>query len=64
MVVTLTPAALVHRFPRVYHMAEPGSFDSLCRTGLLSTSALLDLFEVPVESRAQVEANAGPAPWS
>src|SRR4051812_3683324 len=37
---------LVARFPRLYHMAEDGSWPSIQRHGLLSTRALLDLFEV------------------
>ena len=43
---TLTPEYLAQRWPRLYHMAEAGSWESVKRHGLLSTTALLDLFEV------------------
>ncbi|HEV2742180.1 MAG TPA: hypothetical protein VGV91_03395 [Rubrobacter sp.] len=37
---------LAARHPVLYHMAEDGSRESIQRLGLLSTSALLDRFEV------------------
>lgn len=37
-------AELVERYPRLYHMASAGSWPSIQRHGLLSTTALLDLF--------------------
>jgi hypothetical protein len=43
------------RFPRLYHMAEPGSWEGIRRHGLLSTSALLDLFEVSGDTRERIE---------
>ena len=46
----LTPETLAERYPRLYHMAEEGSWASIEEHGLLSTTALLDLFEVPAES--------------
>jgi hypothetical protein len=42
-------------FPRLYHVAEAGSWESIERNGLLSTSALLDLFEVSGETRQRLE---------
>src|SRR5215208_2327651 len=39
-------AELIARYPRLYHMAEDGSWDAIRRHGLLSTRALLDLFEI------------------
>jgi hypothetical protein len=33
-------------YPRLYHMAEAGSWDSIAANGLLSTEALLDLYGV------------------
>jgi hypothetical protein len=46
---------LVAQFPRLYHMAEAGSWSSIEQHGLLSTSALLDLFEVTGEKRRDIE---------
>src|SRR2546429_180882 len=46
---------LVAHFPRLYHMAEAGSWPSVEQHGLLSTSALLDLFEVTGEKRRDIE---------
>jgi hypothetical protein len=43
------------RFPRLYHMAAEGSWVGIERHGLLSTSALLDLFEIQGEQREQIE---------
>lgn len=37
---------LVDRFPRVDHVTTGGAWDGIAATGLLSTSALLDRFEV------------------
>lgn len=52
----LTADYIATRWPRLYHMAEAGSWPSLQRRGLLSTSALLDLFEVPAAKRDSIEA--------
>lgn len=46
---------LIHRYPLVYHMAEPGSWDSIQKHGLLSTTALLDLFEITGQERYKIE---------
>ncbi len=46
--------------PVLYHMAERGSWPSIRRHGLLSTSALLDLFAVGAEARAVIEARRRP----
>lgn len=48
-------AELVERYPRLYHMAEAGSWPSIRRNGLLSTCALLDLFEVNGDVRRNLE---------
>jgi uncharacterized protein DUF7002 len=45
---------LVELYPRLFHMAEGGSLRSIERHGLLSTSWLLDKFEV-VEGREAIE---------
>lgn len=41
--------------PRLFHMAEAGSHASILENGLLSTSALLDLFEAAGEERHRIE---------
>ncbi len=55
-------AQLVGDSPVLYHMAERGSWDSIRRHGLLSTSALLDLFAVTGEGRARIESRRRPEP--
>ena len=52
--------ALTARYPILYHMAEDGSLDSIQRNGLLSTSALLDRFEVEGERRCAIESARRP----
>jgi hypothetical protein len=42
----MNATAIVNHYPRLYHMAELGSWASVKRHGLLSTRALVDLFEV------------------
>lgn len=42
--------------PAVYHMAEEGAWEGIQRHGLLSTTALLDLFDVVAERREALEA--------
>jgi hypothetical protein len=41
---------LIRLYPRLYHMAAYGSWDSIKTNGLLSTSRLLQLWEVAPES--------------
>jgi len=45
----------VATYPRLWHMAALGSWPLIERHGLLSTSALLDLFEVTGELRFKLE---------
>lgn len=52
--------AFVARFPRLWHMAELEARDQIETRGLLSTSALLDLFEVSGERRRQLESRHRP----
>jgi uncharacterized protein DUF7002 len=54
-------AELVETCPRLFHMAEPGSWAGIQRHGLLSTSALLDLFEVDGDLRV-VSSAVAPLP--
>jgi hypothetical protein len=46
---------LIQHYPRLYHMAESGTWPSIRRHGLMSTTALLDLFEVKGEQRRIIE---------
>ena len=46
---------LFSHYPRLWHMAEDGSFDSVLKHGLLSTSALLDLYGMKGEERRTLE---------
>ncbi|MEX2181322.1 MAG: hypothetical protein WD771_04725 [Gemmatimonadaceae bacterium] len=47
----MTLEELLKTYPTLYHMAEDGSWVSIERFGLLSTIALLDLFEIYGEDR-------------
>ncbi len=51
---------LISRYPTLYHMAEDESWDSIRKHGLLSTSALLDRFEIKGEQRRKIEAGRRP----
>lgn len=51
----IDPDEFVARFPQAWHMAEAGSWDSIVKHGLMSTSALLDLFEVTEDRRFEIE---------
>jgi hypothetical protein len=51
---------LIVHFPRLWHMAEDGSWDSIRRHGLLSTTALLDLYGVEGDRRLALEARRRP----
>lgn len=52
--------AIAEMYPRLFHMAAGGSWSSIEQYGLLSTSALLDLFEITGEERLRVEAQRRP----
>jgi hypothetical protein len=51
---------LVAAYPRLYHMAEADSWAGIRQHGLLSTTALLDLFEVDGDLRAALESARRP----
>lgn len=53
-------AELLIDCPTLYHMAEHGSWPSIRKNGLLSTSALLDRFAIAGESREAIEARRRP----
>lgn len=57
---TLSATYISERWPRLFHMAEAGSWDSIQRYGLLSTSALLDLFEISGPPRDAIESARRP----
>lgn len=46
---------LIELYPRLYHMAHVGSWPMIQRHGLLSTTALLDLFEINDVQRPALE---------
>lgn len=46
--------------PCIYHMAEPGAWRGIQRNGLLSTSALLDLYAVTGQRRIELESARRP----
>ena len=46
---------LIELYPRVYHMAERGTWGSIQQRGLMSTTAVLDHFEVADGERARFE---------
>lgn len=46
---------LIARYPRLYHMAERGTWPSIKVNGLLSTTAVLDRFKVNGADRAALE---------
>ena len=50
------PDLLVREYPVLYHMAEDGSWPSIQEHGLLSTSALLDLYGIHGVERQVIEA--------
>lgn len=56
----MTPEEIAESWPRLFHMAEAGSWPAIQRHGLLSTTALLDLFEVDERARAELEAKRRP----
>jgi len=53
-------AELIQDCPTLYHMAERGSWPSIRRHGLLSTSALLDLYDVRGAGREAIEGRRRP----
>lgn len=45
---------LLERHPTVYHMAEDGTWPSIRSRGLLSTAALVDLYNPPAATRSRI----------
>lgn len=50
----ITPEQFAIHYPCLYHMAEVGAWPSIEKYGLLSTKALLDLFEVNGDRRRTI----------
>lgn len=57
----MTPDDLVCKHPRLWHMADDGSWPLIVEHGLLSTSALLDLYQSSDERRNAIERCHRPA---
>lgn len=53
-------ADLLKYFPRLWHMAEDGSWESIKKHGLLSTTALLDLYGIRGAERKALESERRP----
>lgn len=51
---------LVEIYPRLWHMAEDGSWDSIRERGLLSVTALLDLYSINGPTRIALESTRRP----
>lgn len=56
----VTPEEFTARHPYLYHMAEQGSWASIQQHGLLSTTALLNLFEITGPERQAIESTRRP----
>ena len=50
----------IGKYPLLFHMAEAGSWPQIQRHGLLSTSALVDLFEISGDGRFAIESMRRP----
>jgi hypothetical protein len=48
------PALLAKLYPTLYHMAEDGTWPSIRRRGLLSTRAIVDLYQPDADVREQI----------
>ena len=57
----ISPEGFIARYPRLWHMAEAGSWDGIRERGLLSTTALLDLFEINGARRLELKSARRPA---
>ena len=58
--IPMQQEALWSRYPHLWHMAEPGSWPSICDHGLLSTDALLTRYGVSPKLRAEIETQRRP----
>jgi len=53
--MAITAAELSDGFPCLYHVAHRGSWPKIFKSGLLSTSALLDLYGIAGDERFRIE---------
>ncbi len=53
--------ALAAQYPKLYHMAEDGSWPAIRESGLLSTSALLTLYNIAGRERERIESEWRPS---
>lgn len=51
---------LISGYPTLYHMAELGSWDNIQKHGLLSTTALLNLYGINGQQRVDIESRHRP----
>lgn len=51
----MRPEDLIQNYPVLYHMAAKDSWDGIRAHGLLSTSSLLDLYEIRGQERVAIE---------
>src|SRR5829696_3593962 len=56
----VTPEELAEKHPRLYHVTDPGNWEGIQKHGLLSTSSLLSVFEVPAAQRAVIDRQRRP----
>ncbi|MGN8154367.1 DUF7002 family protein [Agrobacterium sp. 22094] len=56
----MTEEELIETYPRLYHMAHDGAWPAIQEHGLLSASALLDLYEVDGQLRFSLESQRRP----
>jgi hypothetical protein len=54
------PARLAELHPTLFHMAEDGTWPSICQRGLLSTQAIVDLYQPDAEVREQILSTVRP----
>jgi hypothetical protein len=58
--IVLNEADLLRYFPRLWHLTAANNWQSVVQHGLLSTSALLDLFQIDGTDRLAIEARRRP----
>ena len=56
----ISAEALARRYPVLFHMAEAGSWPTIAEYGLLSTTALVDLFQIHGAQRLAIESRHRP----
>src|ERR1700730_4469935 len=58
---SVTEQEIVAGYPTLYHMTEEANVEGIRKRGLLSTSALLDLYEYSGTAREPIEARRRPS---